>query len=145
MERPPHHPLSVEHWSERHEELDAFLSERIYEFNSRTTGIFDGELFACSFRDPAGAIIAGVSGHTWGGCCEIKHLWVHEGQRGLRLGTALMQTAEAEAVRRGCTQIVLTTHDFQAPSFYERLGYTRRAAIADDPRGHFKFVYVKPL
>src|SRR5688500_7557352 len=59
VQRRPPNPSTVELSSEAHAELDGFLSERIYEFNSATTGIFDGEVFAGSITDPAGAVIAG--------------------------------------------------------------------------------------
>ena len=37
------------------------------------------------------------------------------------------------------------THSFQAPMFYERLGYERKYAIEDRPVGHSNIVYVKVL
>ena len=127
------------------QELDAFLVERIYEFNARATGYFDGRLLGGRIRNEAGEVIAAFDGHTWGGCCVVAHLWVHESRRGRGLGRALVQTAEAEAVRRGCAQIVLSTHSFQAPAFYERLGYERHAVVAGQPKGHANFLYVKRL
>ena len=32
-------------------EIQAFLADRIYEFNSNATGYFDGESFSCVQRD----------------------------------------------------------------------------------------------
>lgn len=127
------------------QELDAFLVDRIYEFNSKATGYFDGRLLGASVQDEAGEVIAGLSGHTWGACAEISHLWVSEHHRHNGLGKTLLRVAEAEAVRRGCTQVVLTTHSFQAPGFYERLGYERKYAIEGRPKGHSNIVFVKPL
>ena len=72
-------------------------------------------------------------------------VWVANSQRGLGLGRALMQAAEAEALRRGCRQVVLSTHSFQAPRFYERLGYVRQAVIEGEPAGHSNIVYAKRL
>jgi hypothetical protein len=46
---------------------------------------------------------------------------------------------------RGCVQVVLATHDFQAPGFYERMGYERKFAIEGSPKGHVDIVYVKML
>ena len=126
-------------------ELEAFLGERLYEFNSRTTGIDDGTLLNASVEDEAGRLVAGLSGHTWGGCCEIGRLWVHESMRGTGVGTALMHAAEQEAIRRGCHQIVLSTHSFQAPRFYEKLGFRRLAAIPNYPQGHENIIYIKDL
>ena len=127
------------------QQLESFLVERIYEFNARVTGYFDGRLLGGQLRNEAGEVIAAFNGHTWGGCCVLAHLWVHESQRGRGLGRALVQAAEAEAVRRGCEQIVLSTHSFQAPLFYERLGYERQAVIRGQPRGHANVVYAKRL
>ena len=126
-------------------ELEAFLVDRIYEFNSEATGYFDGKPLGASIRNEAGEVIAGFSGHTWGGCCEISHLWVSEHHRGQGLGTTLLRAAEAQALRRGCLQVVLTTHSFQAPEFYARLGYEQKYAIEGRPKGHSNIVFVKLL
>ena len=135
----------VEFRDEQYAELDAFLVERIYEFNARATGLFDGEFFAASMKGRKGEIIAAVTGHTWGGTCQVTHVWVHESQRRKGLGAALMNAVESEAVRRGCRQVLLSTHSFQAPGFYERLGYERQAAIEDYPKGHANVFYMKRL
>jgi len=130
---------------EESQELEAFLVERIYQFNAKATGYFDGRPLAGRLRSEAGEVIAAFNGHTWGGCCVLAHLWVHDSQRGRGLGRALLQAAEAEAARRGCEQVVLATHSFQAPAFYERLGYERHAVIGGQPKGHANLVYVKRL
>jgi len=127
------------------QDLESFLADRIYEFNSKTTGYLDGRLLAGSIRNDAGEIIAGFSGHTWGGCCEISHLWVIESMRGQGLGRRLLEAAEAEALRRGCEQVVLSTHSFQAPEFYKRLGYQEVFAIEGRPRGYSNIIYIKQL
>ena len=125
--------------------LDDFLVERVYEFNAKATGYFDGRLLGGRLRDERGAVVGAFNGHTWGGCCVIAHLWVDEARRGRGLGRELLRAAEAEATRRGCAQVVLSTHSFQAPGFYARLGYERRAVIRDWPAGHADVVYVKRL
>ena len=96
-------------------------------------------------RSDTGEVIAGFNGHTWGGCCEIAHVWVHERYRGQGIGTLLLRSAEAEALARGCARIVLATHSFQAPGFYERLGYERKYAIEGRPLGHANIIYGKVL
>lgn len=126
-------------------QIDAFLAERIYEFNVKATGYADGRLLAGSMQADTGEIIAGINGHTWGGCCEIAHVWVHERHRGHGLGTTLMHVAELEAVRRGCEQVIAFTHSFQAPGFYEHLGYERKYAIDGRPKGYADIIYVKAL
>jgi len=127
------------------QELDVFLVARIYEFNSKVTGYFDGRLLGASIQNEAGEMIAGISGHTWGGCAEIANLWVSEHHRGRGLGKTLLHAAEKEAALRGCTQVVLITHSFQAPEFYTRLGYEKKYAIEGRPKGHSDIVFAKLL
>jgi GNAT superfamily N-acetyltransferase len=127
------------------EALGVFLADRIYEFNTSATGYVDGRLLAGCVRNDSGEVIAGYDGYTWGGCCELTHVWVHEGHRGQGLGARLLHSAEAEARARGCVQIVLATHDFQAPGFYERMGFERKYTIEGRPRGHVDIIYAKSL
>jgi len=135
----------LEPTSEEEAELNAFLDARIYEFNVQETGLGDGRPFSAVVKDENDNIVAATSGHTWGGCCHIVHLWVHESKRRRGIGRALLQSVEKEAAQRGCTQSLVSTHSFQAPIFYERHGYVRQASVSDYPRGHAQYVYVKHL
>jgi GNAT superfamily N-acetyltransferase len=101
----------------------ALLDERLYEFNAAATGIDDGRWLAIFVRDDAGTIMAGMHGWTWAGTGFVQAIWVHETRRGSGLGSRLLAAAEAEAVRRGCSQMHLDTHSYQAADFYRRLGY----------------------
>jgi ribosomal protein S18 acetylase RimI-like enzyme len=138
-------PSPIEFSQSQSDEIEAFLAERIYEFNVNATGFFDGEEFAAAIRDTNGGIIAGASGHTWGGCCQLSQLWVHESARKQGLGKSLMLAVEAHAVTRKCTRIVLSSHSFQAPDFYRRLGYVEQARIAAYPTGHADIHFAKVL
>ena len=126
-------------------EIQAFLADRIYEFNSKATGYFDGESFSATQRGESGDIRAGICGYTWGGCCYISYLWVHETERGHGLGAGLLLTAEGHAKERGCKVMFVATHSFQAPSFYKRFGYTQRAVVQDHPVGHASLMFAKDL
>jgi GNAT superfamily N-acetyltransferase len=126
-------------------EIQAFLDERIYEYNSKATGYFDGESFSGTQRDEWGNIRAGICGYTWGGCCYVSYLWVHESERGHGLGTALLAAAEEHARIKGCNLVILATHSFQAPAFYKRMGYELQAVVRDHPVGHASMVFAKRL
>jgi GNAT superfamily N-acetyltransferase len=131
--------------NEASRELESQLEERIYQFNATATGYFDAELLGGSILDDEGTLVAGFSGYTWGACCELSYLWTEAGHRGRGLGTELLRCAEAEARRRGCRQILVSTHDFQAPGFYEARGYERKFALEDCPAGHRSIYYGKRL
>ncbi|HET9275926.1 MAG TPA: GNAT family N-acetyltransferase, partial [Gemmatimonadales bacterium] len=77
-----------------------YLEDRLYEFNSAATGITDGEWLAIFVRDDDRRIVAGLCGNVWGGCAEIRQLWVEESRRSQGLGTRLLAAAEEEARRR---------------------------------------------
>jgi len=113
-----------------------FLEDQINEYNFATTGIRDARLLVMFLRDSAGRIYAGLSGHTWGGVCEVRFLWVDEPSRHTGIGSRLLGAAEQEAVARGCRKIVLSTHSFQAPDFYRKHGYGIAGGFSDYPRGH---------
>ncbi|MGI8691203.1 MAG: GNAT family N-acetyltransferase [Thermomicrobiales bacterium] len=90
-----------------------FLDERINEYNVAATNIHDGRMLYLTIRDERDAMIAGLSGWTWGGCAAVESVWVREDWRGKGLGTQLLTAAESEAIGRGCVQIVLDTHSFR--------------------------------
>lgn len=126
-------------------DLEAFLADRIYEFNAAATGYHDAESFAASCRSDSGGITAGISGFTWGGSCFVSYLWVSEELRGRGIGSDLLSAAELHAREKGCRVVILSSHSFQAPDFYARRGYETVARISDYPVGHDDIVLVKRL
>jgi GNAT superfamily N-acetyltransferase len=124
-----------------------FLEDQINAFNVAQTGIGAERdiLLSILLRDDAGQISAGVYGYTWGGCCDIRFLWVRSDLRGQGYGRSLLEAAEREARRRGCDQMVLDTHSFQAPDFYQKLGYEIVGVVDEYPRGHKKYYLKKRL
>jgi len=113
-----------------------FLEDRLYEYGVQQTGVDDGQWLAIFLRDAQQTIQAGLKGWTWCGSCYLQTVWIHPDLRGHGLGTQLLQAAEQEARRRGCTHMVLGSYSFQAPGFYQKLGYEVFAVLEDHPRGH---------
>lgn len=124
--------------------IEAFLEERIYEYNAAVTGYRDAEPFF-AFEENAGTIAAGISGYTWGGCCYVSYLWVSASSRGKGLGSELLSAVERHAREKRCRLVLVSSHSFQAPEFYARRGYLRVAHVDDHPVGHSSSVYRKRL
>src|SRR6266702_3163739 len=130
-------------------DADASLAERldkeISAFNAAVTGHHDGQMLSVAVRGDDGDLLAGLYGWTWGGCGYIDLIWVQGEHRGSGLGTRLLAAAEQEIRRRGCAQVALSTHSFQAPGFYARFGYQECGRTPAYPRGHDQIHLVKQL
>jgi GNAT superfamily N-acetyltransferase len=111
-----------------------FLEMQIRREASTTMGLDEGAELAVFVRD-AETLVAGISGWTWGDCCELQNLWVEPSLRGRWLGVRLLAAAEAEAAARGCTQTIHFTFEFQAGRLYERAGYELVGRVEDFPSG----------
>ena len=121
------------------------LADLLYKFNVEATGISDGELYAIFLRDADGTVIGGANGWTWGATCYVQHLYLPKEMRRQGNGTKLMDRIEEEARARGCAQIVLESHSFQAPDFYRRRGFVVTGTVEGYPRGNRNFTMVKKL
>ena len=96
-------------------------------------------------REAGGATLGGLLGHTGGGWFQIDVLWLPDPMRGSGLGRRLMVEGEVEARGRGCVGAFVNTGSFQAPGFYQKLGYTVCGVIAGLPRGHSRITLSKRL
>jgi ribosomal protein S18 acetylase RimI-like enzyme len=122
-----------------------FLEDRLYEFNRRQVGKGDGQLLGVFLRDGHGEMVAGLTGWTWAGACEIQAVWVKPELRGQGHGRRLMEAAEQEARARGTETVFLSSYSFQAPGFYEKLGYEVVFRLPDVPPGHEHVVLRKRI
>ena len=121
-----------------------FIERQIRLEASATMGLGEERELAIFVRE-GDRIVAGISGWTWGDCCELQSLWVDPSLRGRWLGARLVAAAEAEAIRRGCTQTIHFTWGFQAQPLYRRTGYELVGRVADFPSGTDVLWYRKRL
>jgi ribosomal protein S18 acetylase RimI-like enzyme len=94
---------------------------------------------AVFLRDADGQIVGGVLGQTNWGWLFISHVWLAEHLRGEGFGRQLLAAAEREAFARGCRHAHLDTFSFQAPDFYQQLGYEVFGVLDDYPAGHRRY------
>jgi ribosomal protein S18 acetylase RimI-like enzyme len=92
-----------------------------------------------------GRLLGGAYGDTHYGWLYLSMLWIDETQRGRGWGRRLIERFEAEAVTRGCRASWVDTYGFQAPGFYEKLGYREFGRLEDFPPGSARSFYWKPL
>lgn len=99
-----------------------------------------------SARNEKGEVIGGLEGiiiHKW---LKIDIMAVEPDQRRKGTGTELIERAENIAIERGCEFAFVDTMSYQAPGFYERLGYDVVGRIPDwDSHGHDKLYFTKNL
>ncbi len=121
----------------------SFLHARLDEFNAQQTGRDDFKSLNMVIRNEAGTVVAGLKGLTGWNWLYVEILWVKEECRGSGLGTRLLNFAETEAKSRGCIGACLSSFNFQAPSFYEKHGYSQFGQIDDYPPGNTMFFMSK--
>jgi GNAT superfamily N-acetyltransferase len=115
-------------------------------FNERHIGPVKPEALAITLRDPeSGAVTGGLWGASVVGWLYVDLLVVPEESRGQGLGTELLRQAEIIARKRGCIGLWLHTATFQAPAFYEKLGFQLFGTVPDYPLGHASLFYLKRL
>ncbi len=116
-------------------ELASRLSRELAAFNVAATGATEYSGITVQVRDTDGELVAGLNGWAWGHCGAVEQLWVREESRHQGWGTKLLAAAEAEAQRRGCTRMILSSMTVQAPDFYRRHGYVETGRTEGLPNG----------
>ena len=105
-------------------EVAQIIRDRLDAFNNSIVGYGDRLPLHVSVRaSEDGEIIGGISGGTSLGLLTINLVYLPETLRGTGIGARMMAIAEQEARHRGCRAGVVYTINFQAPGFYQRLGW----------------------
>lgn len=117
--------------------LDAFSRERGYTWQPTA--------LAFVLRNADGGIAGGLIGAVQWGWLRIEILAVAEPLRGGGWGRRLMEAAERAAAELGCHSSWVDTFSFQAPEFYQRLGYRVFGELPDYPLGQTRFFLAKRL
>jgi ribosomal protein S18 acetylase RimI-like enzyme len=125
------------------EEQAILLPLRAY--NASKAGVSMQEPIALLVRDDSGEILGGLYARVFYQWMFIELLSVPEQARGQGLGSKLMRMAEDVAREKECVGVWLDTFDFQAPGFYQKLGYSELGQIVDYPPGHKRLFFQKRL
>lgn len=96
-------------------------------------------------KDDNGQLIGGVSCRTVYQNLLVEVLWVDKAYRGTGLGRRLMEQAEQQAKSRGCLQAQVDTLSFQAPDFYQKLGFEVVGIVPSVAGNPERYFLVKPF
>jgi GNAT superfamily N-acetyltransferase len=113
------------------------------DFEEAAVGPLDFKPLAILIKDEAGLTIGGLWGKSLFRWLIIELVFVPERFRHSGLGTQIMTEAESIAKARGCLGIWLDTYSFQAPRFYEKLGFRMFGRLDDQPPGEQRFFMQK--
>src|SRR5262245_11049667 len=127
----------------------AQVSRRLWKglvnFNREQVGPLRYKRDVISARDGKGRLLGGVILQSYWLETYVELLWLSERARKQGLGRELIEEAERRAHRRGSRIMHLSTYSFQAPGFYQKLGFRRVGAIAGSPKSATRYFYVKRL
>jgi GNAT superfamily N-acetyltransferase len=128
------------------ERAEAAIRDGLSAYNFEQAGYRDQRPLAILVTDPrSGEVVGGLLGRTSMGLLYIDRFFLPEGLRRQGLGSRILQAAEDEGAKRGCSRAILSTLSFQAPGFYERQGWQVLGRIDCDPPGHTRFTMTKTL
>ncbi|MBF0680454.1 MAG: GNAT family N-acetyltransferase [Devosia sp.] len=96
-------------------------------------------------KNDAGQTEGGLAARITCGWMHIDMLHIPESLRGTGIGASLMASAEELAREKACVGLRLDTTSFQAPGFYEKLGYTEFGRLENSPPGHTRYFFMKRL
>ena len=132
--------MIIEVYHESNENIFDFIVKGVRIFNFKMMGEEKSKPLMVVIRDDSGEIVGGIAGRTIYHQFLIEVLWVHDDKRGQGLGIQLMELAECEAKKRGCIAAQVDTLSFQAPRFYEKMGFQivgNVSGVKDSPDRYF--------
>ncbi|ELM3618358.1 GNAT family N-acetyltransferase [Aeromonas sobria] len=132
--------MNIEIFNAHQEDAFNFLVDNLRKFNFKMMGEERSQPLIVIMRNDNDEIVGGIAGRTIYHQLLIEVLWVHDDKRGQGLGIQLMEIAEREAQKRGCIAAQVDTLSFQAPKFYEKMGFKivgNVSGVKDSPDRYF--------
>ena len=97
---------------------------------------YEAQRLNWTVQDEQGNLVAALTAELLWQWLYIDELWVAESCRGNGMGWQLMQQAELYAINEKLSGLWLWTQSWQAPEFYQRLGFEEFTRFDDFPVGH---------
>ena len=125
-----------------------WLGEGLERFNlDQTRGEFSqpGIEINQLIKDPDGKVVGGVNASTMYRVMHLEVLWVADEYRKYGLASQLVLGAEQIGAQHGCLSTQTMSFSFQAPGFYQKLGYKVLGIYTGYPFGISEYVLNKRL
>ena len=127
-----------------HEERNRIIDPLIA-YNETKAGPRNSKEFTFAVHSETGEFVGGLLGSTHWNHFFVSAVFVDQRYRRAGIGRELLKRAEALALEQGCHAICLDTFDFQAPEFYEKLGFDVFGKLEDYRPGHQRYYLVKRI
>ena len=114
-------------------------------FNQKTAGKYRYSRDVLTARSETGRTVGGLILQSWWKESYVELLWLSDRARRQGRGRELIAEAERRARRRGSKLLHLNTYSFQAPRFYEKLGFRCFGRMSGSPKGESRYFYAKRL
>jgi ribosomal protein S18 acetylase RimI-like enzyme len=124
----------------------AVITTNLYNYNveqSKGHSTSPGTSIGLTLKDHNDMVVGGISCRAFYQSLSINHLWVDEEYREMGYGKELVRKAEEEAKEAGCISAITSSYSFQAPIFYEKLGYKIVGVFEGYPDGIKKLFFGK--
>lgn len=138
-------PYRIAYLDDRDQAALSIIGPSLHYHNIESAGENHYSPLCFVLYDADDAIVGGVIGATYWDWLYVDLIWVKEELRHQGHGRDLLTHAEEEARHRGAANAYLDTFSFQAPAFYERLGYEVFGTLDDFPPGHRRYFMQKAL
>jgi GNAT superfamily N-acetyltransferase len=125
------------------EDVAEYIHAQLREYNKRF--LTDCESIHFCIRDDAGHCVAGIVSSRDLDCITVDYLFVDEMHRGKGYGAMLLDHLEKQASCMPVKRILLNTFSFQAPGFYEKMGYRLFGKVEPCLNEYGQYFYVKEL
>ena len=120
-----------------------FINKAFTDYAVKKDVVLNFEEYCYIAKNESGEIIGAITGRAYYNEVHIGDLIVDEAYRGANVGSELVRTVEKAYRNRGYEKITLTTFGFQAPGFYQKLGYSLEFVREDQDPKLSKYFYCK--
>ncbi len=127
------------------ERIDNFIREVFSVHSEEHQLVSSFKEYCFVAEDDDGNIIGAITGHSLYNEVYISELVVDPGYRGTGLGSKLIGAVEEAFTGKGFDKLTVTTYEFQAPLFYQKLGFRVEYIREDKEPKLNKYFLVKEM